>query len=225
MTLRFSQRFESDLSRPLLLAATSARLCLVPIMMVSFMSDPRVTTLALGSFMVMDLMDGVVARRQGVDDARRRAVDSLVDHVAIDLCLIAAMLQGALPLPILIGFLLRDAYCGAICTWLLRDKRRVIKVDLPYRIPSYLISAWALSAPFLSASHRAVFALCVLAFSFFTAADLTRLSRRIRKSRAGDQLALVAATAARGQLEKPEEVDSELAAEHSTSVGSALVAV
>lgn len=191
-------RATSGMAHPLLMTATIARLTLVPVMMISFMTDALITTVALGAFMVMDLLDGVVARRLNVDDARRRAVDSVVDHLAIDLCLVAATLHGAMPLPILVGFLLRDAYCGALCLVLLRSKGAVVKVDFPYRLPSYLICAWALAAPFLPVGSREAFALAILMLCACMAVDLTRLVGRIRGDRrVSDRPTLVSAASLR----------------------------
>lgn len=157
-----------------LAAFTLFRLALVPPIVVSFMASPTITALALGAFMVGDLLDGVVARRLQVDDAVRRALDSVVDRLAIDACLVAAWAADAMPLWLLAVFLIRDAYCAALCVVMFRASRAAIKTDLLYRGLSFLIAVWALAAPFVSADVRDAWMAALTLAAVVVAVDLTR---------------------------------------------------
>jgi phosphatidylglycerophosphate synthase len=158
----------------MLLWFTISRLILVPPIIVTFMLEPIVTTVALGLFMITDLGDGVIARWLGADDFQRRAVDSVVDRVAIDSCLIAATVAGALPFMLLIGFLARDAYCTMICVRMVRKHTVVIKADIFYRALNCSIAVWALAAPLMSAAWTTGLAIGILAAAIAVAVDLKR---------------------------------------------------
>jgi phosphatidylglycerophosphate synthase len=132
--------------------------------------------------MVADLGDGVVARWLHHDDLRRRALDSVVDRVAIDSCLIGATVCGALPLALLVPFLGRDAYCAAVCIRMVRQNGIAIKADIMYRGLNFSVAAWALSAPLLPSSSRIAIATGILVASLIVAADLTRCVRVVRSA-------------------------------------------
>jgi phosphatidylglycerophosphate synthase len=161
---------------------TLARLLLIPAIILTFMRDPFITTAALVVFMFTDLGDGVIARLLRVEDLRRRALDSVVDRIAIDSCLIAAATLGAMSWPIVAAFIVRDIYCAAICVRMVRDAAAVIKADLFYRGLNAGIAAWAISAPFLGSSARAYLALALLAAAAAVALDLTRCTARVRQN-------------------------------------------
>jgi phosphatidylglycerophosphate synthase len=170
----------------------------VPFIVISFMTSPVVTAAALLCFMVADLMDGVIARRRGGDGMERRVADTIVDRVAIAACLIGATAAGALPFALLIGFLLRDVYCACLCWHLLRKRGLAIRVDGFYRVPSFVVVAWALAAPFVSVSLRVVAAAVTLAVFTIIAADLSRLVWRLSTASFEAEGPLVDARAVRG---------------------------
>jgi phosphatidylglycerophosphate synthase len=172
----------SDRARAGLAAFTIVRLGLIPPVIVTFMVHPMATAAFLGVFMVADLYDGVLARRFDADGPGRRALDSVVDRVAIDSCLIAAWAAGAMPGWVLLGLLARDLYCGGLCMWMLVRRRAAIKVDLLYRGLSFLIAVWALAAPFVTQTARTASAIALLGLATVVAADLTRLVRRAVRS-------------------------------------------
>jgi phosphatidylglycerophosphate synthase len=161
----------------LLAAFTIVRLCFIPIVVATFMLEPAVTAGALAAFMIADLYDGVLARRYKVDGPVRRALDSTVDRIAIDVCLIAAYVAGALPWFLLAGFLLRDLYCGIVCSRMLYRRHVAIKTDLVYRGLSFSIATWGTAAPFLSATNRNFLAGMLLMAAAAVAVDLTRSVR------------------------------------------------
>lgn len=163
--------------RRALRAVTLARLLLVPPIIVTFMADAWVSMACLAVFMVADLSDGVIARLLDQDDVNRRAIDSVVDRLAIDACLIGATAKGVLPLPFLIAFLARDAYCSTICVRMVRRVGVVVKADLAYRGLNFSIAVWALLVPFISPSLRVGLAATILLASLLIAADLTRCVR------------------------------------------------
>ncbi len=169
-------------SRNALAALTLARLLLVPVLVATFMIDPLLTTACLLVFMVADLYDGVLARKLRADGPQRRAIDSIVDRIAIDSCLIAALVVKAMPAILVIGFLARDLYCALICARMIRERGVAIKADVLYRGLNCLIAVWAMSAPFLSSDERGVFAAAVFACSIGVAFDLQRAVRRVRQA-------------------------------------------
>jgi phosphatidylglycerophosphate synthase len=163
----------------LLAVVTLARLAIVPVVIASFMTEPLVTTIALIAFVVADVYDGVLARRYDTDDADRRALDSIVDRLTIDLCLVGAFFAGALPLVLLLALLARDLYCSAICGVMMRERRVAIKADWLYRALNVSVAAWAITAPFVSQSLRTTLAALLVAASIIVAVDLTRSVRRV----------------------------------------------
>jgi phosphatidylglycerophosphate synthase len=180
---------------------TICRLLLVPVLMSTLMVRPAVTTIALLVFMFADLFDGVLARARNSDNARRRVLDCVVDRVSIDACLLAATLSGALPAVLLVAFLVRDLYCATISAGLMYRRRIVLRVDAPYKVPSFLFAAWAISAPLVSPQLRTVFASVTLAACLALAVDLTRLILRMRTLPEHRHLALASATAVRAGRE------------------------
>jgi phosphatidylglycerophosphate synthase len=154
------------------LAITVVRLGLVPIMIVSFMAAPWITALALMAFVVADVQDGVLARGRGTDGPARRALDSAVDRLAIDACLVAACMRGSLAPALLYAFLLRDFYCAWICARMMRSAASAIKADWLYRSLNLSVAAWAIAAPFVSTGARAALFALILAGGIVVALDL-----------------------------------------------------
>ena len=169
----------SDRAVAVLAAFTVVRLGLIPLVVATFMVHPAVTTVCLGVFMVADLYDGVLARRFDADGPGRRALDSGIDRVAIDACLVGAWAVGAMPGLVLLGFLARDLYCSVLCTWMFRRRHAAIKADLLYRGLNFLIAVWALAAPLLSQAVRGALVTALLGLAIVVAADLTRGVRRV----------------------------------------------
>lgn len=158
---------------------TLGRLALVPVLALSFPALPLVTTIALLLFIVADIYDGELARRYHADGPRRRALDSTVDRIGIDVFLVAAWAAGALPTVVLIAFLVRDGYCALICALMMRRRNVAIKADWLYRTLNLSVAAWAISAPFAGGTMRAALAVGLLAASLVVAVDLTRSVHRV----------------------------------------------
>jgi phosphatidylglycerophosphate synthase len=157
----------------LLLGFTVGRLALIPGVIVSFLaSSPAPTTALLLLFIAADVLDGVLARRLEADGPSRRALDSIVDRVAIDACLVAAWASGAMPLLILCGLLARDLYLAILCQRMISEREVAIKADWLYRSLNLGIAGWALLAPFVSQGVRTALAAALLAFSLIVARDL-----------------------------------------------------
>jgi phosphatidylglycerophosphate synthase len=186
--------------RQRLLGLTLIRLALIPAVIATFMSDPIVTTGCLGLFMILDLGDGVLARRFGVEDVQRRALDSTVDRLAIDSCLVGAAIAGALPPLLLVLFLTRDAYCAAICARMVHERRVVIKADIVYRALNGSLALWGLSAPFVSPGIRTGCLLLIFAVSILVAIDLSRSVALVRAAPANLRDQVVSASVARRQV-------------------------
>jgi phosphatidylglycerophosphate synthase len=206
-------------------AITVGRLGLVPVIALSFMSAPAITTPALLLFMFADLFDGVLARRRGDDGLWRRALDSTVDRIAIDACFIAAAVTGAMPVLLVVAFLVRDLYCAGICASMMRERRVVLKMDLPYRALSCALAGWAFAAPFVSANARLAGAVALFAASLLAAVDLTFSVRQVRRAPTELQDAVVSAAALRrGRIERRNGAGTPVAENgvtaHSAAAGS-----
>jgi phosphatidylglycerophosphate synthase len=156
-------------------AVTVSRLALVPAIIASFMVSPALTTFALLLFIAADVLDGVLARRYDADGPARRALDSIIDRVAIDACLVGAWLSGALPLAILCLLLVRDLYLAYLCRKMIMLRGVAIKADWLYRSLNIAVAVWAISAPFVSEEVRGTLAVALLGFSVVVAYDLHRL--------------------------------------------------
>ncbi len=141
-------------------------------MVASFLVSPAITTAFLLLFIAADVFDGVLARRFEADGPSRRALDSIVDRIAIDACLVAAWVSGAMPLLILCGLLARDVYLAVLCRKMVRERGVAIKADWLYRSLNLGVAAWALLAPFISQGARTVLAAALLGFSLIVARDL-----------------------------------------------------
>jgi phosphatidylglycerophosphate synthase len=188
---------------------TVARLALIPPVIVSFMKVPAVTTACLGLFMVLDLADGALARAEGKDGVYRRSLDSTVDRIGIDACLIAAAVVGAMPVVLVIAFLARDLYCACLCVRMVAERGVVIKADIVYRALNFLMASWALSAPFVTAQARTTFGGLLLLASVLVAVDLTRATRRVRRAPIDVRNCVVPArTARRGFASQPQAITS-----------------
>jgi phosphatidylglycerophosphate synthase len=158
---------------------TVGRLIFVPIIIASFTVSAPLTTVALLLFIAADVYDGVVARRHDADGPARRALDSIVDRLAIDACLVGAWVSGALPLPILCALLARDLYLALLCRRMMAERQVAIKADWLYRSLNLSVAGWAIVSPFVSAGARVGLALALLAFSLLVARDLSRGVRTV----------------------------------------------
>lgn len=156
----------------LLLGFTVGRLALIPGVIVTFLVSPAITTVSLLLFIAADVFDGVLARRFEADGPSRRVLDSIVDRIAIDACLVAAWVSGAMPLLILCGLLARDLYLASLCRKMVRERKVAIKADWLYRSLNLGVAGWALLAPFISQGARTVLAALLLGFSLVVARDL-----------------------------------------------------
>lgn len=176
---------------------TVARLALVPVLISSFLVAPAITMAGLVFFVVADVYDGVLARRLECDGVNRRALDSMVDRLAIDSCLIGAYFAGALPLLLAAAFLGRDLYCAAICCYMVRQRKSVIKADWVHRSLNLSIAGWAIIAPFVSSQARVDLAAVLLMASIVVAVDLSRCVRSVISAPGHIRQCVVSASAAR----------------------------
>lgn len=165
----------------LLLGITVGRLALIPGVIASFLVSPAITTAFLLLFIAADVFDGVLARRFEADGPSRRALDSIVDRLAIDACLVAAWASGAMPLLVLGGLLARDLYLAALCRKMVKERKVAIKADWLYKLLNLAIAAWALLAPFVSQETRTVLAAALLGFSLLVARDLKNSISKVLK--------------------------------------------
>lgn len=157
-----------------LLALTLGRLLLIPLVIVSLDAAPAVTFLALLVFVLLDLYDGVVARRLDQDNVTRRVLDSTVDRISIWSVYLAATLVGLLPASLLLLLAVRDIYCGYWCLRLISERNIAIKADWLYRSLNLVLAVWIVLAPLTSAGLRTKLFLALCAYSVLVAMDLRR---------------------------------------------------
>jgi phosphatidylglycerophosphate synthase len=165
-----------------LAALTLGRLSLVPVIIVSFMKVPALTMSAIVMFVLADIFDGVFARDRGADGPSRRAMDSVVDRIAIDAGMVGAYLADLLPGFLLLALLTRDAYCAVICARMMYRRKVAIKADWMYRGLNLSIAIGAIAAPFLPGGLWVSLAGVLLLLSVAVAADLTRSVRLVEGS-------------------------------------------
>jgi phosphatidylglycerophosphate synthase len=158
---------------------TAGRLTLVPLIATTFVVNTLVCDVALAVFMVFDLADGLIARRLVADTPLRRATDSVVDRVAIGICLVAACTVGAVPVAVLGALILRDVYCGCLGGMLLRERGVVLRGDLAYRVLTGAFGVWAFLVPALSAALADDMIDAILVASLLVAADYHNCAKRI----------------------------------------------
>lgn len=165
-----------------LAALTLARLSLVPVIILSFMQVPAVTTVAIALFVLADVFDGVLARNRSADGPGRRALDSTVDRIGIDAGMLGAYFAGILPGFLLLALLARDAYCALICARMMHRRRVAIKADWMYRALNLCVVVGAIAAPFMSVALWTLLAGVLLLLSVAVAIDLTRSIRLVESS-------------------------------------------
>jgi phosphatidylglycerophosphate synthase len=163
-------------------AFTVARLSLVPVIILSFLKLPALTTAAIVLFVILDVLDGVVAREHRADGPRRRALDSAIDRIGIDAGMVGACVAGLLPLPLLAALLLRDAYCGVVCARMVYRRRVAIKADWVYRGLNLCVAVGAIAAPFTPEGLWVALAGFLSLMSLAVAVDLTRCVRIVESA-------------------------------------------
>lgn len=157
-----------------LLTLTLGRLLFVPLIILSFDRVPLVTAVALGVFVLIDLYDGVLARRQHADDPPRRVLDTVVDRLSIWPVYLAVTLMGFLPPVLLLLFLARDLYCAFWCYRMLAEREVVIRADWMYRSLNLMLAGWVIAAPLVETSILNGLFVGILGFSVAVALDLKR---------------------------------------------------
>jgi phosphatidylglycerophosphate synthase len=172
--VRIETTSSHDATRWALAAWTLARLLLVPVIIAGFGGAPELTAVALTAFVAADICDGVVARAYAADGPVRRSLDSVVDRLAIDACLIGAASAGVLPIGLMVAFLLRDALCAYWCARMMLARCVAIKADWLYRTLNLSMAIGAVMGSFVSQPARDALALGILAFSVVVAYDLRR---------------------------------------------------
>jgi phosphatidylglycerophosphate synthase len=188
-----------------LAALTIGRLSLIPVILFSFMKSPVVTMSAIVLFVVADIFDGVLARDRDADGPSRRGLDSFVDRVGIDACMVGAYFAGTLPGLLLLALLARDAYCAVICARMMYRRSVAIKADWLYRALNLCVATGAIAAPFLSNSLWTTLAGVFLLLSIVVAIDLTRSVRLVEGSTPNVRNTVLAAGALRrGSLRSAE---------------------
>ncbi len=176
-----AHRIFSDIrSNRQLALLTMGRLALIPLvisLLVRHRQVPAVAVLAV--FLVIDYLDGVLARRRMADGPARRTLDSLSDHIAI-WCVYAAMAALSYATLPLVGILAaRDIYCAVRCRAILRERYVAIGADLPYRGLNALLAIWVMAAPSVSSTVRTSWLAAIALLSLLVAFDLRRATARV----------------------------------------------
>ena len=166
-------RYFKGIPRVLLLL-TFGRFLFIPIVVMSLISSPAITAVALLLFIAADLYDGVAARQLGADGPERRVLDSLVDRASIWTVFFVATSVGLVPMVLFALLLLRDAYCGYLCQRMVRRRNVAIRADWMYRGLNLALAAWVVLAPLVGADVRLIGFIGILALSVVVAVDLKR---------------------------------------------------
>jgi phosphatidylglycerophosphate synthase len=158
---------------PLMVILTVGRLALIPLVILWVTSKPFASATALAVFIGADIYDGVIGRQRGTDGPSRRALDSIVDRIAIDTVYIALTLRGLLPAEFLAFMLVRDVYCAYQCNrmW---PRLVAIRADWMYKVLNLSLAAWVVAVPLAGAGLRDGLALLMLSYATLVAVDLTR---------------------------------------------------
>lgn len=163
----------------LVVALTLGRLLLIPLVIACLTSWPRFTALPLLAFILVDVYDGVLARKRGSDTPARRALDSIADRIAIHAVFLAAVLLSLVPIVFWVLLLARDGYCAYWCYRIMNERWCAIRADWLYRTLNLSLAAWIVLSPLAPDSVVDLFAIAVLALAGVVAFDLTRSSRRL----------------------------------------------
>jgi phosphatidylglycerophosphate synthase len=163
---------------PLMVVLTIGRLVLIPFVILWLTSEPIACAAVLAVFICADIYDGVIGRQRGTDGPSRRALDSVVDRIAIDAVYIALTWRGFLPPELLVLMLARDVYCALQCARM-RVRLVAIRADWMYKTLNLSLAGWVVAAPLVTADVRVGLAVLVLVYSVVVAADLTRAVRKV----------------------------------------------
>jgi phosphatidylglycerophosphate synthase len=162
-----------------LVLVTVGRFVLIPVVVITFAAQPVITAMALSLFVGLDIYDGILGRQRGGDGPSRRALDSIVDRLAIHTVYIALALKGFF-LPELLAFmLLRDAYCAYQCSRIMRARWVAIRADGMYKLLNLSLAGWVVIAPFITRTLQEGLAILILSYSVVVAGDLTLAVRKV----------------------------------------------
>jgi len=162
-----------------MLLFTVGRLVLIPLVVLSIPQDMLVSGLALGLFILADIYDGVLGRKRCADGPSRRALDSIVDRVAVHAVYIPLTFQGLLPVELLLVMLVRDTYCGYQCSRIMHGRWIAVRADGYYKALNLSLAGWVVFTPFVSESLRIVTFSCMMLYAGAVAVDLTHAVKRV----------------------------------------------
>jgi phosphatidylglycerophosphate synthase len=154
-------------------AFTVARLAFVPLIILSLGRNPLLLAGLLLAFICADLYDGVLARHYEVDDAARRALDSVIDRAATWPVFVAMALLHYCPVWCVAALITRDLYCGWLCRSII-VRRVAVRADWLYRSFNLLLALWVFLVSSFTAWWLPVLIAPVLGFGLIVALDLRR---------------------------------------------------
>lgn len=99
-----------------IIAITLARLSLAILMAVALRQSYALALLLLGAMIISDLLDGMIARKWGVDSNVRRVADSVIDTCSIHIVAISFILVNPHFLALYLPLAARDAVAATVCT-------------------------------------------------------------------------------------------------------------
>jgi phosphatidylglycerophosphate synthase len=169
-------------ARTLVVAVTVGRIAIAAWILVAWVWKlPIISVLALAVFVLVDVLDGVIARAMYVETAARRALDGVIDKLSIHLVAVIVCLATPQDLWIWGVIAARDVLQGAIGAWVIL-RVRVIAAGAPWH--GAYTSAIALWGAALILSLPAVpLGIVAAALGLATLADYARLCCALRSPR------------------------------------------
>ncbi|WP_425484758.1 CDP-alcohol phosphatidyltransferase family protein [Flexivirga oryzae] len=127
------------------LAPTVARIPIATLVVIAILGDAHGRAAVwLGAFVVLDIVDGLIARAIDRETAFRRALDSTIDHVAICTCI--AVMTVSHPAILSAGaiIVLRDIIQAGVSAQMIRKHHVVATGRGLHAVYTILVAAWGL---------------------------------------------------------------------------------
>lgn len=161
------------------LSVTAIRIPIAVAALVFLVIDvAAIAALLFVAFAVVDLFDGIAARRVACDTAIRRSVDVLIDRTAIHSAALLCVMHFDVGLLVWIPFLLRDILQAIYSLRLLRAKSVVVVGPHWHMLYGIAMLVWGLS--FMHAGQPdSVMTFVAAAASILTFADYVRRCKAI----------------------------------------------
>jgi phosphatidylglycerophosphate synthase len=154
-----------------LLGLTASRLLLVVPLIWGIANNPLLAAAALLVLIIVDVVDGAVARAFDVETPLRRLVDSTVDKISIHSASIAVVILEPTLLALYLPLALRDALLSTGSLWCLARRHILIAGGPQHRAASLSYACLGFSALALSPAFVVAFGLFAWIVNYALIAD------------------------------------------------------